>query len=111
MENLNKISQEKNNFNLADIILVPLGAKNSDGFYERTRLAKIIKILSNDFFKIRFLNNNFEEYGSEKGVKRNSNDIMKNFGFQTDKKRIKYLVSYFKSYYHLYKKRARHKVN
>lgn len=96
------------NVQLADIILVPIGSKTEDGFYEGTRAAKVIKLLPTPgYFKIRFLNNDFEEYGSEKGVKRNSNDVMKNFGFQNDKRKIKNLVTLFRGDYHINKRRTR----
>ena len=96
------------NVQLADIILVPVGSKAEDGFYEGTRAAKVIKLLPTPgHFKIRFLNNEFEEYGSENGVKRNSNDVIKNFGFQSDKNKISKLISFFKYEYHLNKKRVR----
>ena len=82
---------------LGDVILVGYGC----GDYPKLRVARVIKTLPwpsgyVDKFRIRFIQSGVTEYGSEKGVVRYKNDIIKNFGSQNCKFTLEKLVKQFK---------------
>ncbi len=98
---------------LGDVILVGYGC----GDYPKLRVARIIKILShqvgfNNKFRIRFIKSGVTEYGSERGVVRYKNDIIKNFGSQNCKFTLEKLVKQFKKEFRAKERQAiKEKVN
>ena len=92
---------------LGDVVLVGYGY----GKYPKLRVARIIKVYPyqvglNNKFRIRFIQSGVTEYGSEKGVVRYKNNIIKNFGSQNCKFTLEKLVKQFKKEF-----RAKEKVN
>jgi hypothetical protein len=97
---------------LGDVILVGYGC----GDYPKLRVARVIKLLPgfavNQKFKIRFIQSGVTEYGSEKGVVRYKNDIIKNFGSQNCKFTLERLVKQFKKEFRAKERQAiKEKVN
>ena len=92
---------------LGDVILVGYGS----GDYPKLRLARIIKLLPsfaiNQKFRIRFIKSGVTEYGSERGVVRYKNDIIKNFGSQNCKFTLEKLVKQFKKEFREQEKKSK----
>tara|TARA_R100000458_G_scaffold11349_1_gene9149 strand:- start:40 stop:339 length:300 start_codon:yes stop_codon:yes gene_type:complete len=82
---------------LGDVVLVGYGTGN----FPKLRLARVIKLLPwpsgyNHKFRIRFIKSGVTEYGSERGVVRYEQDVIKNFGSQNCKFTLDKLVKQFK---------------